>query len=255
MRTILAFILFTSPMLGHAEALKIHRDSLAGVKFQIPFASAKVYNAEKMTEMLTSARATPPPPGVTYTSGIYAKQGTPFIVVWTQHNDRAITREFAEHFATGGANAQLTKIGLQDFSFDRERLRGEGRLPDSGGLKIKILLLLLQDHITYIGFHYKKSDDLALFNKLKGTLTASKRQVLRFESLPHEKMGAGTWQKVELFLLCAASGLIGFFSVIFYRQMGGRLPGDASRISGTNQGSEPNCTPGRLNLETTPELS
>lgn len=253
-RTILLCAIL-NPLCAYAEAPKIHRDSQAGVKFQIPFANARVYGSEQMADMMTAARTAPPPSGVTYTSGVYAKQGAPFVVVWTQRNDKPISRELAEHFASGGANAQLAKIGLQDFVFDRVRLRGEGRLPDTGGLKVKIILMLLKDHIAYVGFHYRKIEDLVFFEKIRNTLAASKRQALRFESLPQEQAAADSKHTIELVLLCLASGLIGFFAVVFYRQMGGRLPGDASRNAVTTPQNEPNCTPGPLQLETSPELS
>lgn len=231
-----------------AEAA-VHKDSLAGVKFEIPFAAPRIYNAEQMADMMQRAHRGEPPAGVAYTSGIYSQKGVPFIVVWTQQNDRPVSRELADHFATGGANAQLASIGLRDFVFQRKGLRGEGQLPERGGLKVKIVLMMLKDHIAYVGFHYKKPEDLALFDKMRATLAPSKRQALHYASLPREKRQTRSGHFWELVLLSAAGGLIGFLSVIFYRVMGGRFPGDGTKLA------EPACAPGSLNLGATPKLS
>ena len=230
-----------------AEAA-VHKDSLAGVKFEIPFTAPRIYNSEQMAALMQRAQKGEPPQGVAYTSGVYSKQGVPFIVVWTQQNDRPVSRELADHFASGGANAQLAAIGLHDFSFQRQGLRGEGRLEERGSLKVKIALILLKDHISYVGFHYKKPGDLVLFNKIRASLAPSKRQALHYGSLPHEKRQAGQQPIWELLLLSAAGGLTGFLSMIFYRVMGGRFPGDGTKLA------DPACAPGTLNLGATPKL-
>lgn len=238
-----------APIPSVAEVAKVHKDSLAGVKFQIPFPSPRIYGAEQMAEMMERAQKSAPPAGVAYTSGVYSKQGVPFIVVWTQQNERPVSRELADHFASGGADAQLASIGLSDFVFSRDRLRGEGRLPDRGGLKVKIVLTMLKDHIAYVGFHYKKAEDLALFDKMRATLAPSKRQVLRYASLPREKRKSPTSHAWELGLFSAAGGLVGFLAVVFYRVMGGRFPGDGTKLA------DPGCAPGPQSLGASPKLS
>jgi len=106
--------------------------------------------------------------------------------VWIKSAEGQLNRAAIKTFAEGDADFIFKMLGIQSFKFDKKKLRGEGNLPLIGGVKTKLLMQLVEDQYSYVGFFYRNDADLKLWKKITASL-----KVLPAMKLDPKKLPAG----------------------------------------------------------------
>ena len=216
-----ALALFMVPLVGAAHAPHsqanlphqpepplpaVHIDRQAGIKFEIPFANPRTLSGSALQDLLRRQAGGQIPEGVVYTSAVYAEGQVPYVLIWTRKAEGAASRDLVDLLTAGASDRAEATAGLTPFSFTKDLLRGEGSLADQGGLKVKILLQLVKDRYTYVGFYYREPSQLAAFEHIKRTLKVGRLSRLSYESLPPSSTNELTLSDRLTALSCAFLG-------------------------------------------------
>ncbi len=150
----------------------IHQDSEAGVTFPVPFPDATTKTAAQVTGLILEDVNSQIPEGAKFTSGVYAKEGIPYLLVWTRPDKVAPRQADVE---------SLEKM----MPFDRATLKGHLRepLPAKGGLKTLILTQIAKGETIQVGYYYKSQPDAALFDTVTQGFTLREDKKLNPEAL------------------------------------------------------------------------
>lgn len=156
----------------------LHQDSEAGVTFPVPFSDATVKTSSQVTGLILEDVNSQIPEGAKFTSGVYAKEGVPFLLVWTR----------ADKVPPSQADVDSLESMM---TFDRSTLRGylKEPLPAKGGLKTLILTQIAKGETIQVGYYYKSQPDAALFQTVTQGFTLREDKKLSPEALPSGPSG------------------------------------------------------------------
>lgn len=183
-------------------ASSIHNDAEAGVTFPIPFPDATEKTAVQVTGLLRENVNAVIPEDAEFTSGVYAKEGLPFLLVWRRADKVPPSRADVKSLA-----------GMMEF--DKDQLRGylKEPLPAKGGLKTLILTQIAKGETIQVGFYYKSQPDAALFKEVVQGFKLTEDKKLSPEALP-----AGP-DKFVIAMIGLAAFLVGFGAVLISRRV------------------------------------
>jgi len=222
-RLVLSFLAALVAFAGATAALaesRAHVDRKAGIRFDIPFHNARVLRGEQIEAAVRRQLGDRYPEDIHYTSGVYSEGSIPYVIVWTKKADGGVSRQLVDLLSGSSATRAQAALGFRAFAFNREALRGEGILPEQGGLKVRVLLQLVKDRYTYVGYYYKTAAQLREFDVIKKSLHVGRLSKLDYRSLPvHSTGGALSWI-AGLLAAAALGGLVTFGAYYAYRHMG-----------------------------------
>lgn len=177
----LTLALVLSSAASHALA-RTHTDKAAGLSFTDPWKKAQLQSKDELA--LANANPAASAGGVTYTSGFGPGPVPPFVRVWIKSAEGQLSRAAIKTFAEGDADFIFKMLGIQNFKFDKKTIRGQGNLPVIGGVKTKLLMQLVKNQYSYVGFFYLNDADLKLWSKITGSLKVLPAMKLDVKKLP-----------------------------------------------------------------------
>ncbi len=177
-----------------------HDDPVAGVRFQVPFADGDVKTAAQVTALVLEKPGTELPEGAQFTSGVYAKGGLPYIVVWTRPDAAPPNRSNLTALAQLSPEEAKARFGLSDWQFDLDRLSGTGSAAGSGGLKSRTIIAVARGATVGVGLYYADAKDAALFEPLAGSVELAGEKRLGWTELPR---GPAFWLRAGAAALAA----------------------------------------------------
>lgn len=180
----------------------IHRDPEAGVTFPIPFPDATVKTAAQVTGLIREDVDSQIPDGARFTSGVYAKEGIPFLLVWTRPDKVPPSQSDVE---------SLGKMMV----FDKGQMRGylKEPLPAKGGLKTLIITQLAKGETIQVGYYYKSQPDASLFKAVADGFTVEPDKRLSPEGLPSGP------SSMMILLIGVVAFTVGFGAVMISRRV------------------------------------
>ena len=194
-RTLYLLIMFVC-CVPQVLAAKTHIDRSAGIKFLVPFKNARVLRGPQAPQtkgQAGQADAASAPSQTLVSTAIYAPQNNPWLLITVHGAAHRITRQLADQLAhpTQGAKAAQAWLGaeghgLNNFSFDKQQLRGIGDLPEERGLKSKILIQLVRDRVTVLRYNYRTTKDLDGWQTVLGSLKVGRLSKLSYQTLPED---------------------------------------------------------------------
>ncbi len=180
----------------------VHDDAEAGVRFPVPFNQPIEKTAAQVEGLILEEAKATIPEGARFTSGVYSKNGVPYLLVWTRA-DRV-------------PPSQADLASMEDlFKFDRAALRGVTKdpLPAKSGLKTLLLTQIAKGETIQVGYFYRANADRALFDQVAAgfELTTAKR--MNPDELPS---GPSNHDFLAIGLIAFA---IGFLAVVISRRV------------------------------------
>ena len=182
-------------------AAKTHIDRSAGIKFLVPFKNARVLRGPQAPQIQAQpqgqgqgqAGAASAPTPTLVSTAIYAPQNNPWLLVTVHGAAHRITRQLADQLASPTQGAKTAQAwlgaeghGLNNFSFDKQQLRGTGDLPEERGLKSKIFIQLVKDRVTVLRYNYRTAKDLEGWQTVLSSLKVGRLSKLSYQTLPDE---------------------------------------------------------------------
>lgn len=175
-----------------ARAAGWHADREAGVRLPLPFEDVERKTSDQVTNLILERPGARIPTNVKYTSGLYAKSGIPFLLIWTRSDPMLPSQD-----------------AIDEQDFDREKLDRivEGQAdPKADGLRSRVLVRQLRGHSVFIGLYYKEPKDGALLDQIRATLEVEPDRALSYDEL--ESSGPSWWLVALVALGAFAGGFI-----------------------------------------------
>lgn len=211
-----------------------HKDKDAGLSYEIPFKKPEILSGADVEAQIRKSLGDKYPDDLQYTSGVYEGGALPSLIHWVKKSDGPITKELADAMGGSGGDMMMAALGISHFQWKKTELRGEGRMPEMAGLKIRVLIQLVKNQYSYVGFYYKKDSDLALFDKVKKSLKVLPHMKLRYAKLPRGDTGPKS-RMLGILVGAIVGAVIGAAAYLVYRRMKGNHPG-GSRGSNADGG-------------------
>lgn len=205
---------------GQTALAKFHIDRQAGIKFEVPFKTARILNQDQVEALLKRQLGERLPADVRYTSAVFGEGNVPYILIWTRPARGSLSRDLVDMLSAGATDRADATAGLSNFLFNKQLLRGEGAVEDSGDLKVKVLLQLVRDRYTYLGYYYANPEQLADFEQVKKTLKVGRISRLSYQTLPQSASTGLGWLSwlVVVATAFSAGALAGGCGYYLYRQ-------------------------------------
>lgn len=155
-----------------AAAAGWHADQEAGVRLPLPFDDAEKKTGEQVTNLILEQPRARIPEGIKYTSGLYAKAGVPFVLIWTRQEA-----------------GQPSRAAIDAQALDRDQLDRiiEGRADVAAGdLRSRVLVRLVRGQSVFLGLYYTDPKDGALLDQIRATLEVVPERALTYDELPSD---------------------------------------------------------------------
>lgn len=195
---------------------RVHIDRQAGVKFLVPRTLTRSVSGGQIESILGHSPPLPEANGekTRFTSGVLGTGDAPMVVVWT--TPEPMTKDLADRVARG--ETEFVQ-GLTHFQFLKDRLRGEGGLGFSRGLRAEVLIQLVKGRATYVGLYYRTPEQLKELELVKRSVRVGRLSQIKYETLP---AGDGKNGLATLLGGFALLGAVVAGAILLYRWMGRR---------------------------------
>jgi len=150
-RVVTAFSLALLVLTTSAGAAETHEDGDAGVRFSVPFAPWVARTAAQVEALILHHPEARIPEGVRYTSGAYAEDGLPFVLVWTLADAEPPTRRDLRELADGDEDDKVALTGLEGLRFDAKGLKGTGTRREGNGLYSRVVMQVAAGRTIFVG--------------------------------------------------------------------------------------------------------
>ena len=145
-----------------------YADRDAGIRFPRPFADGERKTPDQIRNLILARPGATLPEEPRYTSGLYSREGVPYILIWRRDESRPPTQ---------------AEIEQQGFDVDRQEMILSPKDVSGDNLKSRILVKALRDRTIYIGFYFKEDRDLEIFAALREGLEVEPEMALTFSRL------------------------------------------------------------------------